>query len=98
MQNKKHIIALFYLVLMLLFKVAGLHALSHDADDGDIQQCEVCHITAAASVIPLLEIETVVLPKPHYFVVQKVNTTTLVAFNSQHLSSFLFTRPPPQVS
>lgn len=91
---------MFYIALILLFKVVGLHALSHHADDTDVQHCEVCHITTAVSFIPLLETETPVLPKTeYYFLAQKINaSTSLVVFNNQHLSSYLFTRPPPQVS
>jgi len=100
MKNGKQNIALFYIALMLLFKVAGLHAFSHQNDDSNVQHCEVCHITTAVSFIPLLGTETPVLPKTdYYFSEQKVNITAQnVVFTKRHLSSYHFTRPPPSLS
>lgn len=100
MKNVKQHIAIFYVALILLFKVVGLHALTHHTDDTDGQHCEVCHITTAVGFIPLLETETPVLKQTdYYFSEQKFNNrTTYVVFNNRHLSSYLFTRPPPQLS
>ncbi|MFK7813665.1 MAG: hypothetical protein AB8B59_14320 [Maribacter sp.] len=100
MKNVKHIIAMFYIALILLFKVAGLHALSHQIDDSNSQHCEVCHITSVVSFIPLLETETPVVPKTeYYFLAQKTSFSAIpVVFNNKHLSSYPPTRPPPQLS
>lgn len=100
MRNVKQTIALFYIALILLFKVAGLHALSHQSDDSDLQHCEVCHITTAFSFIPLLQTTDPVLAKTEYlFVAQKTNAnSSLVTFSNQYLSSYLYTRPPPPLS
>jgi hypothetical protein len=96
---KQHI-AIFYLTLILLFKVGGLHALTHHAEDANIEHCEVCIVTAAVNFTPLLETETPVLPQAEYlFLEQKLtNSDSFVVFNNKHLSSYLFTRPPPQLS
>ncbi|WP_291968126.1 hypothetical protein [Maribacter sp.] len=98
MKNAKHFIALFYVTLILLFKVAGLHSLTHHTDDTDIQHCEVCHITTAVNFTPLVEVETSAILKVVFYVVPaKVNTlTSIEAYNDRFLSSYLFTRPPPQ--
>jgi len=100
MKNTKHIFALFYVSLILLFKVAGLHALTHHSDDADDQHCEVCHITTAVNFTPLIEAETPVVPETEsYFLEEKFNNyTSTVVFNNRYLSSDLKTRPPPQLS
>jgi hypothetical protein len=100
MKNAKNLITLFFVTLFLLFKVASLHALAHQYDDSAVEHCETCHITTAVSLIPLLETGTTTLPKTEfYFLAQKINSnTSLVVYNNQHLSSYLFTRPPPQSS
>jgi hypothetical protein len=91
---------MFFVALFLLFKVTGLHALSHDEDHSDVQHCEVCEISATVNFIPLLETNhTVLLDKEHFFNEQKINDKALdVTFNNRHLSSYLFTRPPPLFS
>ena len=98
MKNAKHLIALFYITLILLFKVAGLHALSHHADETDIQHCEVCHITTAVNFTPLLETQPLVVSPTEFYNWESTITivTPVVALNERHLSSYLFTRPPPQ--
>ncbi|CAM3577141.1 DUF2607 domain-containing protein [Zobellia roscoffensis] len=100
MQNVKRFIAMFYVALMLLFKVAGLHALTHHADEQDVQHCELCDITTVVNFIPALKTEHPVLPqKENYFSEPKfTNTTPYIVFNNRHLASNLFTRPPPQFS
>jgi len=96
----KHNIALFYVALMLLFKVGGLHALTHQADDTDVQHCELCLVTTAVGFTPVLETETPVLPPTdYYFHEQKRNSTApQIVLNDGHLASYRFTRPPPLVS
>jgi len=98
MKNTKHFIALFYITLILLFKVAGLHALSHHADETDIQHCEVCHITTAVNFTPLLETQPQVIPQTEFYIWEPNISISApaVAINERHLSSYLFTRPPPQ--
>ncbi|WP_276165392.1 DUF2607 family protein [Zobellia alginiliquefaciens] len=100
MENVKRFIAIFYVALMLLFKVAGLHALTHHAEEQDVQHCEVCDITTAVNFIPALETVPPVLPqKESFFSEQKItNTTYNIAFNNRHLASNLFARPPPRFS
>ncbi len=97
MKNKKYFTTMFFVALFLLFKVAGLHELTHHADDADVEHCEVCHITTAVNFIPLLETKTTVLPQTEYFLSeQKFNSIVpCVVFNNKYLSSYLFTRPPP---
>ncbi len=99
MKNLKHHIAMFYVALILLFKVGGLHALTHyHADDTDVQHCEVCHITTAVNFIPLLDVEIAVLSQPEYFFLeQKVtNNASNIVYSNGDLSSYFCTRPPPQ--
>jgi len=100
MKNAKHPIAIFYVALLLLFKVSGLHALAHHDGDSDVQHCEVCHITTAVSFTPLLETESPVLPQTKYFFSGQNfnNAAPYVVFNNSHLVGYLFTRPPPQFS
>ncbi len=100
MKNSKNFTVMFFVTLFLLFKVAGLHALTHHEDDPDIQHCEVCHISTTVNFIPLLETETTVLPDTEYFFTeQQINDKALfVTYNNRYLSSYLFTRPPPQFS
>lgn len=100
MKNKKHFITLFFVTLFLLFKVAGLHALSHHEDDSDLQHCEVCQVSSVVNFTPLLETEaTVLLDTEYFFTEQQINDKALfVTFINRHLSSYLFTRPPPLFS
>jgi hypothetical protein len=99
MKNAKQHIALLFIAMMLVFKVAGLHALTHLADEGEAQHCELCVVTAEVSVAPLLEAETPLLQLTDYFFEQKLNIViTNVDFNNRHLSSSLLTRPPPPLS
>ena len=100
MKNTKHFIALFYVTLFFLFKVAGLHALTHHADDTGVEHCEVCDITTTVNFIPLLETESPVLPKPEYYFSEPkfTNIAPFVVFNNRFLSNYLRTRPPPQLS
>ncbi|WP_419211505.1 hypothetical protein ACNR9Q_12240 [Maribacter sp. X9] len=97
MKNTKQFIALFYVALILLFKVAALHALTHHTDDNDVKHCEVCHITTAVGFIPLLETDQKKLPQRAHFFSKKelVAIAPFVVYNNKHLSSYLFTRPPP---
>ncbi|WP_209400404.1 hypothetical protein [Pseudozobellia sp. WGM2] len=99
MKIVKHNIALFYVALILLFKVAGLHALTHHTDEPDIQHCEVCDITTAVNFIPLLEAEHPVIPqKETFFYEKKISQNTSYVFlGNRHLESYLFTRPPPSL-
>ncbi|CAZ98467.1 hypothetical protein Q4603_09485 [Zobellia galactanivorans] len=98
MKNIKHIIALFYVTLILLFKVAGLHALTHHIDDSDAQHCEVCHITSAVNFTPLIEAETPVLPQTEFYLFEKklTNKAPDLVFKDRLLASNRFTRPPPR--
>ena len=97
MKNTKQFIALFYVALILMFKVAALHVLTHHADDTDVQHCEVCHITTAVSFTPLLETKTPIVPQRAYFFTEQklASTAPFVVYHNTHLSSYLFTRPPP---
>ncbi|WP_405414573.1 hypothetical protein [Maribacter sp. Asnod1-A12] len=89
---------MFYVSLILLFKVAGLHSLSHHENDTDIQHCEVCHITTAVNFVPLLEAEPHVFPQIEIYNGEPKITIAapVLALNQRYLSSYLFTRPPPQ--
>lgn len=100
MKNGKHFITMFFVALFLLFKVTGLHALSHHEDESDVQHCEVCEISTVVNFTPLLETETIVLTDTeHFFAEQKINDKALfVTFSNRYLSSYLFTRPPPLFS
>jgi len=99
-KSSKNCITLFFVTLFLLFKVAGLHALSHHDEDIDVQHCEVCDITTTANFIPLLQTESPVLPKTEYYFSESkfTNIAPFVVFINRFLSSYLRTRPPPQLS
>lgn len=99
MKNVKHITATFFITLILLFKVAGLHALSHHADDHETQHCEVCDIITTVNFTPHLETEDIVVPKVQFFFTEQAFTKTTIkkGFSNRYLDSFLFTRPPPQL-
>ena len=99
-KSSKNFITMFFVTLFLLFEVAGLHALSHHGEDIHVQHCEICDITTTANFTPLLQTESPVLPKTeYYFPEQKFNNNALfVVFNNRFLSSYLRTRPPPQLS
>lgn len=90
-------ISLFFVSLFLFFKVAGLHALSHQEDDLNVEHCEICHVTTAVNFTPLLESEAIVLPEPVFFIEeQKQNgITPYLVFVNDHVTSYHFTRPPP---
>ena len=100
MKNSKNYISLFFVTLFLLIKVAGLHVITHDEDDSDVRHCEVCDISTAVNLIPLLETEiTVLLATAYFFTEQQRNDKALfVTYHNRHLSEYLFTRPPPQFS
>jgi len=100
MQNVKQHIALFYVALMLLFKVVGLHALSHHTDDGDVNHCQVCEISTEINLTPLVNTEAsyatvdcILFPEE-----KLTNNTFFVAVSNRFLSSNLHTRPPPPLS
>lgn len=100
MKISKPNIALFYIALIVLFKVAGLHAFASHNDDLDAQHCEVCHITTAVSFTPFLEADTAVVSHTEYFFSeQKINGIAPDSvFNNTYLLSYRFTRPPPTFS
>ncbi|MBT9189268.1 hypothetical protein [Zobellia russellii] len=99
MKSSKNFVSMFFVALFLVFKVAGLHALTHHIDDSDAQHCEVCHITTAVNFTPLLKTESPVLPQTEfYFFEQKFsNNAPQLVFENQFLGNNRFTRPPPQV-
>jgi hypothetical protein len=98
MKKQKRHIALFCIALMLLFKVAGLHAITHQADDSDAQHCEVCVVTVSVGFEPFLETEAALLPilDRFYFELESSIRSKSVVFHNKHLTSFHLTRPPPQ--
>jgi len=101
LKNLKNSITLFYIALILVFKVIGLHSITHHSEDEeDYLHCEVCHITSAVSFIPLLETKTPVLPQEtSYFLKNEFSSNDLlVVYSNKYLSSYLHTRPPPKVS
>lgn len=99
MKNVKHITATFFITLILLFKVAGLHALTHHADEHEAQHCEVCDIVTAVNFTPQLETEAIGVPKVQCFFTEHPFTkpTVKTGFSNIYLESYLFTRPPPQL-
>ncbi|MCW2118068.1 hypothetical protein [Flavobacterium sp. 7A] len=98
MKNLKHFIVTLFITLILLFKVAGLHALSHESNDTDIEHCQICDIVTAANFTPLLQTKAIDFPQFESFpsVKEQTTNTVYVVYNNQHLDNFLFTRPPPQ--
>lgn len=92
--------ALFHIALIVLFKVAGLHAFVAHNDDLDAQHCEVCHITTSVNFTPLLETDTAVIPQANYFFFEQSfnNIAPESVFNNKYLLSYRFTRPPPPFS
>ena len=97
MKKFKRFIASFFVAFILLFKVAGLHALSHDGDDTDLEHCEVCHVTTTAGFIPLLETESFLVPQVEHYLSERElkSIVPYVVFNDNCSSNYLFTRPPP---
>jgi len=93
-------IALFYIALILFFKVVGLHAFTAHNDDIGVQHCEICHITTAVNFTPILEADISVVPQTEYFLSERKDSSIAanVVFNSKFLLSYHFTRPPPQFS
>ncbi|MBU2996330.1 hypothetical protein KO500_07780 [Cellulophaga baltica] len=88
--------------MILIFKVAGLHAFIHlnDNDDTDLQHCEICHLTTAVSFTPILKTETPAIPQRDFCKTDSEKNTLeyFIVFNPKHLSSYLYTRPPPLFS
>jgi len=99
MKNIKHIIAMFFVTMILLFKVASLHALTHHLDGDNIHHCEICDISTVVDLTSFLEVEpTGIQNARHYFSERKLNLRSqFVVFNNEHLSSYLYTRPPPKL-
>jgi hypothetical protein len=99
MKNIKHLIVTFFVTMILLFKVASLHALTHHSDDANIHHCEICDISTVVGLTPFLEIEPTGLQEVgYYFPDKKLNIRSqFVVFNNKHLSSYLYTRPPPKL-
>ena len=99
-KNSKSNIALFYVALILLFKVTGLHALTPHDDDSNAQHCEICHITTGVSFTPLLEADITAVPQTEYVLLEQKHNekTPNTVLNNKFLSSYHFTRPPPQFS
>ena len=96
----KNFIILFYVTLFLVFKVGGLHALTHDEDYSNIQHCKICEISTTVNFTPLLKTGTIVLPSTKYFFVkQRLNNKALVDIHkNNYFSGYLFARPPPPQS
>lgn len=95
---KKHI-ALFFITLILLLKVADFHVLTHDADTTDAQHCEVCLVETVVNLTPLIEAESPALPERVYYFSERelINTATYVVISNSYLASYHSTRPPPQI-
>jgi len=100
MQNAKQHIALFYVALILLVKVASLHSFTHHTDDGNVNHCEVCEISTVANFTPLVGAEiTEICEKPPIFSESNKNTILYKGIVQNHfLASNLYTRPPPPLS
>lgn len=100
MQNTKQHIALFYLALMLLVKVASLHSFAHHTDDSNVNHCEVCEISTVANFTPLVGAEiTEVGDQPMVFPESNISNSTFnVIIKNKFLASNLHTRPPPSLS
>jgi hypothetical protein len=96
-KNGKSDITLFVLTLFLLFKVTGLHALSHHDEDSNFQHCEICKFSTVVNSAPLLEPETTVLSSAIiYFTKERfVPIASVFRYHNKHLSGDLFSRPPP---
>lgn len=97
MTIKKQHITLVFATLFLLFKIAGLHALSHHNDEVDEQHCEVCEISTIINFTPLLKKETKVLLNTDFtFEKKRINNKVyLLIYFNKNFSGHLFTRPPP---
>ncbi len=99
MKSMKRYIALFYVALILLVKVAGLHVLTHDTDAANIQHCEVCLVETVANFTPLIGAETPAIPEAVYYFseLERATKTPHVNDNNSYLGSYHSTRPPPQI-
>jgi len=98
MNSTKRHIALFFVSLFLLIKVAGLHVLTHDVDAADVQHCEICLVETAVNFTPLIEGDNPVLPEATYYFSELERTilTAYVESKGSYLGSYHSTRPPPQ--
>jgi len=98
MKNAKNLITLFFVALFLLFKVAGLHALSHHSEDFDSKHCDACHVSYTINFIPLLptEIPEINLREDFFTDKKQINLTSHVVLSNKYLSGYLLTRPPPK--
>ncbi len=100
MQQQKHYIALFFIALIMVFKVAGMHAFIDHTDEGDIEHCEVCEITSITNFTPLLETEIaqVTAPEAVYPVTTLTSITGAICFENKYFLDTSHTRPPPALS
>ena len=98
MKSMKQHIALFYVTLILLVKVAGLHVLTHEIDTAEAQHCEVCLVETAINLTPLIEAESPAIPETVFYFSEQEQITKIshVAISSSYLGSYHSTRPPPQ--
>ncbi len=94
---KQHI-ALFYITLILILKVGGLHAFAHATDVDDAQHCEVCVVETAVNFTPLIEADDPALPETTYYYSERelIQETPYVDARNSYLGSYHSTRPLPQ--
>lgn len=98
-KNIKNFITLFFVSLLLLFKVSGVHAISHYNDDSNIEHCEICEISNVSNSLPLIDTNTDVIPNTEYLSEQQGNKKIyFVSFINVYLYSYPSTRPPPHRS
>ncbi|WP_152023898.1 hypothetical protein [Dokdonia sp. PRO95] len=84
----------------MVFKVAGLHAFSHDVDEGGIEHCEVCEITTITNFTPIVEtvFTPVLVPEPVYVATTLTSATGFIDFENRYFLDTSHTRPPPVLS
>lgn len=100
MKKLKQLISLFFVTLFLCSKVAGLHVLTHDTNDTDVQHCEFCGLASVISFTPLLSAddEAPSQIKILFSELKLKSATAQIVFYNKPLESSCFTRPPPQFS
>ncbi|UII78326.1 hypothetical protein [Flagellimonas sp. CMM7] len=100
MKKPEQLILFLFVTLFLSSKVAGLHVLTHDTDDVDVQHCELCDVTSSISFTPLLSTDNEFSsPGNTLFIESKhIKGTELVVFYKKLLENSSLSRPPPQIS
>lgn len=98
MLSKKQYTSIFFLVLFIFIKTAGLHTILHSDDDLHSKECELCEFVVVSNDTPFTTDEQVSFEQPvqhHYN--NHVFYEYTFQFVQDQIESSLFSRPPPIV-